>query len=108
MQQGSCIASAVAVHLRGIVDFTPHDLRHSAASRWVMAGVPLAAVAGFLGHSNIQMTMRYSHLQPGNNDRAVEAMMSYYKPGKKAGKSKGREPTDTRTDTGTQKVQKDQ
>jgi integrase len=43
-----------------------------------MAGVPLAAVSKFVGHKSIQMTMRYSHLQPENNDRAVAAMMSFY------------------------------
>jgi integrase len=72
----------------GLVDFHFHDLRHTAASRWVMNGVPLAAVAGFLGHRNIQMTMRYSHLQPGNHERAIAAMMSIYE-----------EKTDTSTST---------
>ncbi len=67
--------STVAV---GITDFTPHDGRHTAASRWVMAGVPLAAVAGYLGHSTIRMTMRYAHLQAENKDRAIAAMMSVY------------------------------
>jgi integrase len=59
-------------------DFHFHDLRHTAASRWVMNGVPLAVVAGYLGHSNIQMTMRYSHLMPDNNERAIIAMMQVY------------------------------
>jgi integrase len=86
-------------------DFKPHDMRHTAASRWVMQGVPLAAVAGYLGHRNIQMTMRYSHLLPGNHDRAIAAMMSYYETD---GKGKSREQTDTRTDTETQKVQESQ
>jgi integrase len=63
----------------GIMDFTPHDLRHTAASRWVMAGVPIAAVSGYLGHTTAQMTMRYAHLQPENKDRAIAAMMSFYK-----------------------------
>jgi integrase len=78
--------AAVAV---GILDFTPHDLRHTAASRWVMAGVPLAAVAGYLGHTTAQMTMRYAHLQPENKDRAIAAMMSFYKkPAKKNPKTR--------------------
>jgi integrase len=66
------------VKAAGLVDFKWHDLRHTAASRWVMAGVPLAVVARYLGHANIQMTMRYSHLQPENDQRAMDAMMSYY------------------------------
>lgn len=61
----------------GVADFTPHDLRHTAASRWVMSGVPLAAVAKYLGDS-VEMVMRYSHLQPEVNARAVEAAMSFY------------------------------
>ena len=52
--------------------------RHTAASRWVMGGTPIAVVSRFLGHGSIQMTMRYSLLQPDNDDRAVEAMMSFY------------------------------
>jgi hypothetical protein len=43
-----------------------------------MNGVPLAVVARILGHKNIQMTMRYSHLYPGNHERAIAAMMSIY------------------------------
>ena len=29
-----------------------------------MAGVPLIAVQQYLGHSDLTMTMRYSHLSP--------------------------------------------
>lgn len=63
----------------GLVNLTWYSAtRHTAASRWVMAGVPLAAVSKFVGHKSIQMTMRYAHLQPENNDRAIAAMMSFY------------------------------
>jgi integrase len=63
----------------GLVNLTwKSATRHTAASRWVMAGVPIGAVSEFLGHGSIQMTMRYAHLQPENNDRAVAAMMSFY------------------------------
>jgi integrase len=63
----------------GLVNLTwKSATRHTAASRWVMAGVPIAAVSKFLGHSSIQMTMRYAHLMPENNDRAIAAMMSFY------------------------------
>jgi len=40
-------------------------LRHTFASRLVMAGATLRAVADRMGHKTIQMTMRYAHLAPG-------------------------------------------
>jgi integrase len=52
-----------------------HDLRHTAASRWVINGVPLAVVGLYLGHANIQLTMRYAHISPNNDERAIAAMM---------------------------------
>lgn len=69
----------------GLVDLTwKSATRHTAASRWVMAGVPIAVVSKFLGHGSIQMTMRYAHLQPENNDRAIAAIMSFYNKKKKS------------------------
>jgi len=39
-----------------------HDLRHTFASTLVERGASLLAVQKLLGHSDIQVTMRYSHL----------------------------------------------
>lgn len=39
-----------------------HDLRHSAAMRWMRAGVPIGTVSRSLGHSSVQVTDDiYSH-----------------------------------------------
>jgi integrase len=67
-----------ALEASGVKDFTFHDVRHTAASRWVMSGVPLAAVAKYLGHSGAAMVMRYAHLQPEVNAKAINAAMSFY------------------------------
>ena len=53
----------------GIEDVRIHDLRHTMASHAVMNGVPVPVVSRMLGHSNVQMTMRYAHLA----DRDIEA-----------------------------------
>jgi integrase len=42
-----------------------HDLRHSAASILINAGVPIKSIQEHLGHSSITATMdRYAHLYP--------------------------------------------
>lgn len=64
----------------GIQDFHWHDLRHTFASRLVMAGVPIFTVQGLLGHCTIKMTERYSHLQPGHYKDAVEVLMKKLAP----------------------------
>ena len=51
-----------------------HDLRHTAATRMIEAGVDLVTVSKILGHSSIQMTMRYAHPTPENMQRAVNKL----------------------------------
>ena len=69
-----------------IANFRWHDLRHTFASRLVMAAVPLRAVQVLLGHKRIETTLRYSHLGEAHLQEAVERLTLG--------------ATDTRTDTG--------
>jgi site-specific recombinase XerD len=57
-----------------IRDFSWHCLRHTFASRLVMAGVDLRTVQELLGHKSIAMTVRYSHLSPTHTLAAVERL----------------------------------
>lgn len=75
-----------------LTDFTWHSLRHTFASRLVMAGVDLRTVQELMGHKTIQMTVRYAHLAPQHRLAAVQRLCDT-DAGQKAS-------SDPRTDTG--------
>jgi integrase len=76
----------------GISFFTWDCLRHTFASRLVMAGVGLRTVAELMGHKTIQMTMRYAHLAPAHKLAAIERLAMGWQTD---------QPTDTKTSTET-------
>lgn len=57
-----------------INDLRFHDLRHTAATLMVMGGIDLVTVSQILGHSTIQMTMKYAHPTPENKRKAVNVL----------------------------------
>jgi integrase len=56
-------------------DLRIHDLRHTAASILVNAGVPIKSIQEHLGHSSITVTMdRYAHLYPETRQSVAAAL----------------------------------
>jgi len=55
------------------IDFDPHWLRHSAATRWLRDGVPVEVVSRLLGHSSVTVTLAvYGHLTAEDARVALE------------------------------------
>ena len=52
---------------------TFHDLRHTFASQFVMAGNDLYELSKILGHTNITMTTRYAHFSPDHLQKSMKA-----------------------------------
>ena len=65
---------ASALRKSHILDFHFHDLRHTFASMLVMAGVDLTTVKELLGHKDIKMTLRYSHLSQVHVRQAISVL----------------------------------
>lgn len=51
-----------------------HTLRHTFASHLMMRGAPMPAVQALMGHSTIDMTMRYTHLSPSTMRTAIDLL----------------------------------
>jgi integrase len=52
----------------GIDGLRVHDLRHTAISWWVNAGIPLHEVRDRAGHTDLSTTSRYIHVVAGGDD----------------------------------------
>ena len=83
-----------------VTSFTWHCLRHTFASRLVMAGVDIRTVQELLGHKSIVTTMRYAHLAPGHQVAAVECLVSSTSTATST-KSSEEESTDTSESNGS-------
>lgn len=63
-----------ALKKSGIKDFHFHDLRHTFASQLAMSGADINTIRELMGHRDIRMTLRYSHLSPSYKRRAVDVL----------------------------------
>lgn len=66
-----------ALKIAGISGFHFHDLRHTFCSNLLMAGGDLKDAKEMIGHSDIAMTDRYSHLS-GLHKRNLQKLLSEY------------------------------
>lgn len=60
-----------------IKGFWFHALRHTFASKLVMNGVPLYTVKELMGHSDMELTMRYAHLSDNHLSDAVNVLNKF-------------------------------
>jgi integrase len=56
-------------------DFRFHDLRHSCASLLAQSGATLLEIGDVLGHRQLAMTKRYSHLTTGHKAALVNRVL---------------------------------
>lgn len=57
--------------------FRLYDLRHTWATRAAMAGIDLVTLAAMLGHSRVQMVMRYAHPTEEHQFNAMKKLEAY-------------------------------
>jgi len=51
-----------------------HILRHTFCSHLAMKGAPALSIQRLAGHKNLQTTLRYMHLSPGETERAIRLL----------------------------------
>ncbi|MBM4260464.1 MAG: hypothetical protein FJ145_03380 [Deltaproteobacteria bacterium] len=56
----------------GVKDLHLHDLRHTAITRWAMAGVPVGEIMAAAGHHSIEMHNRYVNLNENHLKEAFK------------------------------------
>jgi len=70
-----------ALKITGISDFHFHDLRHTFCSNLIMYGGDLKDAKEMIGHSDISMTDRYSHLSVDHVIRKQDQLAEHYNEG---------------------------
>lgn len=68
-----------SLKIAGIKDFHFHDLRHTFCSNLILSGAGLKEVKEMIGHRDISMTDRYSHLTMEHKHQKQIQLFEHYK-----------------------------
>jgi integrase len=68
-----------ALSAAGVKNFRLHDLRHSCASALAQSGATLVEIAAILGHRQLSVTLRYSHLNTGHKSALVNRVLGAFR-----------------------------
>jgi integrase len=71
-------AFTAACRAAGIENLRGHDLRHTAITRWIQSGMPVAEVMRLSGHRTLNVAFRYINIDDRTARRAAEAMDSFH------------------------------
>jgi integrase len=66
-----------AVKASKVAPFRLYDLRHTWATRAAMSGIDLVTLAAMLGHSRIQMVLRYAHPTQEHQTKAMQRLEDF-------------------------------
>jgi integrase len=66
-----------ALKRSGVAPFRLYDLRHTWATRAAMSGIDLVTLAAMLGHSRIQMVLRYAHPTEQHQTDAMKRLEAF-------------------------------
>src|SRR5690348_1762258 len=66
-----------AVRDSKVAPFRLYDLRHTWATRAAMSGVDLVTLAAMLGHSKINLVLRYAHPTQDHQTQAMQRLERY-------------------------------
>lgn len=66
-----------AIKVSKVAKFRLYDLRHTWATRATESGIDLVTLAALLGHSKIQMVLRYAHPTQEHQARSVERLEKF-------------------------------
>jgi site-specific recombinase XerD len=75
-----CLARENHPRLFSEKKYTPHSMRHSAATHMLEAGVPIIVIKNFLGHSSLQSTQIYAEVTQTTLNKHIKAWSEKWGP----------------------------